>query len=422
MIYQEDVIKVAHHIAGLSLEEADLLRRAMSGKMRSHHAMQRIVDNFFSSAKEKDLTDYQAKELWRQIESFAGYSFCKAHSASFALLSYQVAFLKAHYQAEFMASVLNNGGGFYSAAVYIQESKRFCLKIELPSVNESEKEYVGKRKAIRIGLKAIKNLSYNAIDRIIEERKRNGKYISLADFLVRTKLAYEETAMLIKCGAMGCFRQTRPTLMRLLDVYLHRRKIIDESYNDLFMNETFKLENEVKTDENYSLAGICKEEYEAFGYMVTRHPLYFFKEWIEQPGIVLAKDMYRNRGRRVKMIGWYMTSKRIKTKKGDIMKFLSLEDLTGTFEAVIFPNVYYHVAELTLSMGPYLVTGRIDENDSTNIVTEDLKVLSSQTVLASLEKDSVEHNYYGDKEKVTEEDFELAKALNKEKLGTAYAG
>ncbi len=422
MIYQEDVIKVAHHIAGLSLEEADLLRRAMSGKMRSHHAMQRIVDNFFSSAKEKGLTDYQAKELWRQIESFAGYSFCKAHSASFALLSYQVAFLKAHYPAEFMASVLNNGGGFYSAAVYVQEAKRLGLKIKLPSVNESEKEYVGKGRAIRIGLKAIKNLSYNAINRIIEERKHNGKYISLADFLVRTKLAYEETALLIKCGAMGCFRQTRPTLMRLLDVYLHRRKIIEESYNDLFMNETFKLENEVKTDENYSLAGICKEEYEAFGYMVTRHPLYFFKEWIEQPGIVLAKDMYRNRGRRVKMIGWYMTSKRIKTKKGDIMKFLSLEDLTGTFEAVIFPNVYYHVAELTLSMGPYLVTGRIDENDSTNIVTEDLKVLSSQTVLASLEKDSVEHNYYGDEEKVTEQDFELAKTLNKEKLRTAYAG
>jgi len=169
MIYQEDVIKVAHHIAGLSLEEADLLRRAMSGKMRSHHAMQRIVDNFFSSAKAKGLTDYQTKELWRQIESFAGYSFCKAHSASFALLSYQVAFLKAHYPAEFMASVLNNGGGFYSAAVYIQESKRFGLKIKLPSINVSGKEYVGKERTIRIGLKAIKNLSYSAIEKILEE-------------------------------------------------------------------------------------------------------------------------------------------------------------------------------------------------------------------------------------------------------------
>jgi DNA polymerase III alpha subunit len=430
MIYQEDVIKVAHHIAGLSLEDADLLRRAMSGKMRSHHAMQRIVDKFFVSCKEKGLTEFQSKELWRQIESFAGYSFCKAHSASFALLSYQVAFLKAHYPAEFMASVLNNGGGFYSAAVYIEESKRLGLKIELPSVNESEKEYAGKGRTIRIGLKAIKNLSYCAIEKIVEERKRNGKYVSLADFLVRTKLGYEETALFIKCGAMGCFRQTRPTLMRLLDIYINRRKLMEESYNDLFLRETFALEEEVKTDMNYTLAGICKEEYESFGYMVTRHPLHFFwesipseKKWIDQKGIVLAKDMERNKGRRVKMVGWYMTSKRIKTKQGEIMKFLSLEDLTGTFEAVIFPKVYYRVAELTLSMGPYLVTGRVDLNDHTNLVVEDLKVLSSSSALqSSLQKDSVEHNYYGDEEKITEEDFALAKALDHKKLKVAYAG
>lgn len=422
MIYQEDVIKVAHHIAGLSLEDADLLRRAMSGKMRSHQAMQRIVDKFFISCKEKGLTDYQSKELWRQIESFAGYSFCKAHSASFALLSYQVAFLKAHYPAEFMASVLNNGGGFYSPAVYVEESKRLGLKIELPSVNESEKEYAGKGRTIRVGLKAIKNLSYNAIEKIVVERKHNGNYVSLADFLVRTKLGCEETALLIKCGAMGCFKQTRPTLLRLLDIYIHRRKIIEESYNDLFLSETFALEEEVKTDLNYSLAGICKEEYEAFGYMVTRHPLYFFKEWIEQKGIVSAKDMLQNKGRKVKMIGWYMTSKRIKTKSGEIMKFLSLEDLTGTFEAVIFPKVYYRVAELTLSLGPYLVTGRVDTNDHTNLVVDNLKVLSSTVLQSSLMKDSVEHNYYGDEEKITEEDFALAKALDHKKLKIAYVG
>jgi DNA polymerase III alpha subunit len=104
------------------------------------------------------------------------------------------------------------------------------------------------------------------------------------------------------------------------------------------------------------------------------------------------------------------------------MKFLSLEDLTGTFEAVIFPDVYYRVAELTISIGPYLVTGRIDVSDPTNIVTENVEVLSSMEVLASLQKDSVEHNYYGDEEKVTEEDFELAKALDQKKLKVAYAG
>ena len=422
MIYQEDVIKVAHHIAGLTLEEADLLRRAMSGKMRSHKAMEQITNKFFLSSKDKGLTDEQAKELWRQIESFAGYSFCKAHSASFALLSFQVAFLKAHYPAEFMASVLSNGGGFYSAAVYIQESKRIGLEVKLPCINKSEYEYTGAGKVLRVGLMAIKNLSRNSIEKIIKEREENGKYVSLADFLIRTRLGYEETALLIKCGAMHCFKITRPTLLRLLDIYIHHRKILNENYNDLFINDTFALERDIATDVNYSAEEICRNEYESFGYMVTRHPLNFFSEWLNDARIVKAKDMNKNRGKNARMIGWYMTSKRIRTKKGEIMKFLSLEDLTGTFEAVIFPKVYYRVAELTMSMGPYLVEGRIDENDSTNIVVENLRVLTSLKVKAQEMKDSVDHNYYGDKEKISEEEFEIVNSLGKEKLLRAYAG
>jgi len=422
MIYQEDVIKVAHHIAGLTLEEADLLRRAMSGKMRSHKAMEQITNKFFLSSKDKGLTEEQAKELWRQIESFAGYSFCKAHSASFALLSFQVAFLKAHYPAEFMASVLSNGGGFYSAAVYIQESKRIGLEVKLPCINKSEYEYTGAGKVLRVGLMAIKNLSRNSIEKIIKEREENGKYVSLADFLIRTRLGYEETALLIKCGAMHCFKITRPTLLRLLDIYIHHRKILNENYNDLFINDTFALERDIATDVNYSAEEICRNEYESFGYMVTSHPLNFFSEWLNDARIVKAKDMNKNRGKNARMIGWYMTSKRIRTKKGEIMKFLSLEDLTGTFEAVIFPKVYYRVAELTMSMGPYLVEGRIDENDSTNIVVENLRVLTSLKVKAQEMKDSVDHNYYGEKEKISEEEFEIVNSLGKEKLLRAYAG
>jgi len=422
MIYQEDVIKIAHHIAGLTLEEADLLRRAMSGKMRSHKAMEQITNKFFISSQNNGLTDEQAKELWRQIESFAGYSFCKAHSASFAQLSFQVAFLKAHYPAEFMASVLSNGGGFYSPTVYVQESKRIGLNVKLPCINKSEYEYTGDGKELRIGLMAIKNLSRNSIEKLIAERKENGKYVSLADFLIRTKLCYEETALLIKCGAMHCFKITRPTLLRLLDIYIHHRKILNENYNDLFMNDTFKLEREVITDMNYSAEEICRNEYDAFGYMVTRHPLNFFSDWMNDTCIIMAKDMEKNRGKRVRMIGWYMTSKRIRTKKGGIMKFLSLEDLTGTFEAVIFPKVYYRVAELTMSMGPYLVEGRIDANDSTNIVVENLQVLTSLKIRADEMKDSVDHNYYGDKEKISEEEFDIVNSLGKEKLLRAYAG
>ena len=242
MVYQEDVIKVAHHIVGLTLEEADLLRRAMSGKMRSHKAMQLIVDKFFACCKEKGYADSVAQNLWKQIESFAGYAFCKAHSASFALLSFQVAYLKAHYPAEFMAAVLSNGGGYYSTAVYISESIRLGLKVRLPSVNESIYEYKGRGTEIIIGFMAVKNFEKSSAEAIIKERETHNRFVSLADFLVRTKLGYEQTETLIKCGAMDCFNQTRPTLLRLLDIYFNHRKLLDESANDLFLNESIKLE------------------------------------------------------------------------------------------------------------------------------------------------------------------------------------
>ncbi len=128
------------------------------------------------------------------------------------------------------------------------------------------------------------------------------------------------------------------------------------------------------------------------------------------------------KGKRVKMIGWYMTSKRIKTRKGDVMKFLSLEDLTGTFEAVIFPKTYNLYAELTMSMGPYRIEGRIDTEDPGNIVVEKLEVLSSVAIKESVQKDSVENKYYGDVEKISEEEFMIVKSLGKEKLRAAYTG
>jgi DNA polymerase III subunit alpha len=422
MIYQEDVIKVAHKIAGLTMEEADLLRRAMSGKMRSHKAMQQITNRFFESCEMKGLNSSQSKELWRQIESFAGYSFCKAHSASFALLSYQVAFLKSYYPAEFMAGVLSNGGGFYSAAVYVQETKRRGVKVLLPCINRSEYEYTGKKSEMRIGLMAIRNLSLNSIHKIVDERKKHGEYVSLADFLVRTGIGYEETSILIKCGALGCLRQTRPELLRLLDIYINKRKMLDERYNDLFMHETFALEQQIKTVQNFPLEEICRMEYETFNYMVTRHPLHFYKDLFDDSSVIKANEMVKYKGKYVTMIGWYMTSKRIRTKKGDIMKFLSLEDLYGTFEAVIFPKVYYEYAELTMSMGPYIVEGIVDKNDPANLVVRKMSLVSSLKVLRDTAKDSVDNKYYGDIEKVYEEEFMMLKDVNKEKLRLAYAG
>jgi len=421
MIYQEDVIKVAHHVAGLTLEEADVLRRAMSGKMRSHKAMQLITDRFFESCKTKGIPYEITKELWRQIESFAGYSFCKAHSASFALLSYQVAFLKAHFPAEFMACVLNNGGGFYASAVYIQEAKRFGIKILLPCINESEYEYKGRDKEIRIGLMAIKHLSSSSIKTIIEQRKKYGRYVSLADFIVRTKLGPKETQLLIKCGAMDCFGKTRCTLLRLADVYYNKFKMLQEGYNDLFMNESFELEKAVVTDKDFSIEEKCIAEYEAFDYMVTKHPLEFFTEYDEELNLLHSDEMEKYKGKKVKMIGWYMSSKRIRTKKGDIMKFLSLEDLHGTYEAVIFPRTYNKFAEKTLSMGPYIVEGRIDTDNSNNIIVENLEILANEKVKLESYNDSAEKYYVPDDEGLSVEDIYTSISLNVEKLRMAYA-
>jgi len=421
MVYQEDVIKVAHHIVGLSLEEADLLRRAMSGKMRSHKAMQLIENKFFSCCKEKGYSDYVSQKLWKQIESFAGYAFCKAHSASFALLSFQVAYLKAHYPAQFMAAVLTNQGGYYSAAVYVSESQRLGLKIHLPSINESFYEYKGSGKELRIGLMAIKNLETDSIEKIIKEREANGKYVSLADFLVRTKLGYERTESLIKCGAMDCLNQTRPTLLRLLDVYFNHRKLLDESANDLFGNESIKLEIEVVTEKEFGIDEKCLCEYETFGYMISQHPLQFFANQINSAEVTNSADLAKHHNKHIKMVGWYMASKRIKTSKGDIMKFLSLEDLSGTFEAVIFPEAYKKFAELTLSMGPYLIEGKADALSGNNIIVEKLTVLTSAEAQSITQKDRTSTDFFGDVEKEANEDeIYLVSSLDKEKLVQAY--
>jgi DNA polymerase III alpha subunit len=418
MIYQEDVIRVVHEITGMSLVESDLLRRAMSGKMRSREAMQQISNNFFKTCKEEGLQGYLVQELWRQVETFAGYSFCKAHSASFAQLSYQVAFLKAHYPAEFMAGVLSNGGGFYSAAVYIEEAKRMGLKIQLPCINRSEYEYSGCEDTIRVGLMAIKNLSLNTIDRIVEERKKRGKYKNLRDFLIRSNTGFEESSTLIRCGAMDDLKRTRPSLLRQLDLYFFRKKVLAERENDLFIDELNYDEVDLPVD--FPIEVKSQYEFEIFGYMVGRHPLFFFSNLTSAPSVISAADMHKYKGRNVKMVGWFMASKRIRTKKGEIMKFLSLEDLTGTFEAVIFPKLYAEVATKTSTLGPYIIEGRVDSQDENNLIVSKLNVVVSAEVLAREQKDSADYVYAGEREPpVTTE--EVMKSLQKEKLFFAYA-
>ena len=213
MIYQEDVLRVAHALAGMSLGQADTLRRSMSGKLRSPDAMAQVRDGFIAGCLAGGVGREIAAEIWRQIESFAGYAFCKAHSASYALLSLQVAYLKAHHPAEFMAAVISNQGGFYAAAAYVAESRRMGLHVLLPDVNRSERAYVGRGREIRMGLMAFAGLAEAAIENLLAARRGGGPFTNLSDLLSRSGLGRAELELLVRGGACDGFELTRPELL-----------------------------------------------------------------------------------------------------------------------------------------------------------------------------------------------------------------
>lgn len=265
MVYQEDVLRVAHELGGLTLGEADLLRRAMSGKGRSREAMARLETKFFDSCRRRGFSEALAGELWRQIASFAQYAFCKGHSAAFAVLSFQMTWLKAHYPAEFLAGVLANRGGFYSTAAYVSEARRLGIVVSGPCVNASRLDWWGRtarrpgeapwwrrrdagddhgrrgttakgedeavqakggeetRKAkaadagptgwIRAGLLAIAGLSPGLLERLLHRREHEGPFASLRDLLERTHPQPEEARRLILSGACDVFGRPRASLM-----------------------------------------------------------------------------------------------------------------------------------------------------------------------------------------------------------------
>jgi DNA-directed DNA polymerase III PolC len=360
MVYQEDVIKVAHHLAGMSLGEADLLRRAMSGKLRSEEAMTRLRDSFVVACRRQGVRKEVAQEIWRQIKSFAGYAFCKAHSASYAILSFQVAYLKAHHPAEFMAAVLSNGGGFYGAGAYIQEARRLGLKILLPDINKSAYEYTGSDGAVRIGLMQVKGLSLASVESILKAREE-GYFTSLSDLMGRTQVGFKELHTLIRCGALDCFELSRPELLWRLEVLGKGPGTSRKAKNSHQVRRD--LTHIVPRIPEYSLHQRCLIELETFGFMATRHPLQLLVPQPGPEGVITAAQMGEHVGHEVRMIGWLISAKRITSRKsGQPMKFMSMEDLSGTFEVTLFPNVYRQYAPLSLGHGPYLVTGRVEES------------------------------------------------------------
>ena len=353
MVYQEDVLKVCHHFAGLDLADADTLRRAMSGKYRSKQEMRRIVEKFFSNCREKGYSDELTKEVWRQIESFAGYSFSKAHSASYAVESFQSLYLKAHFPLEFMVAVINNFGGFYRTWVYVHEAKRYGAAVQPPCINKSTYKTTIYGSEIYLGFIHIMSLENNLASSIEENRKAGGPFADLNDFVNRVNPGLEQVILLIRSGAFRFTGKTKAVLLWEAHMMINKSK--PESMRPLFSSpvKDFSLPNleQNKLDDAY-------DEIELFSFPVSM-------SWFDMletsfRGEITAREMINNIGKKVRMVGHLVTIKYIKTIKKEWMNFGCFIDAEGSFfDTTHFPQSLKDYP--FKGAGTYLILGKVVE-------------------------------------------------------------
>lgn len=372
MVYQEDVLKICHHFAGLDLADADVLRRLMSGKKRNKAELDRIIKKFFQNCNDRGYADDISKEVWRQIESFAGYSFSKAHSASYAVESFQSLYLKAHYPLEFMVAVINNFGGFYHTWVYFFEVRQQGANIELPCVNECDYNTSISGIDVYVGFIHISTLENRIAKEIPLERKGNGLYSGLENFIDRVNIGLEQIILLIRIGAFRFTGKTKAQLLWEAHLYLRKNKS-NPAYNSLFHTPArqFRLPKL-----EYLLIEDAYDEIELLGFPVSM--TYFDMLKTDFRGEVFSRDLINNIGKKVRMIGLLVTIKFVKTVKREIMHFAAFLDADGEFfDTVHFPDSLRKYP--FKGRGVYLIYGEItQEFDFPNITVEKMAKLAIQ--------------------------------------------
>jgi len=333
MVYQEDVIKICHHFAGLDLADADVLRRAMSGKYRSRKEFDRIAGRFFDNCTHRGYPEQLTREVWRQISSFAGYSFSKAHSASFAVESFQSLYLKAHYPLEFMTAVINNFGGYYRTWVYFNEARRWGGIIHLPCVNRSEYKTSITGKDIFIGFIHIQDLEQQTAEMITAEKELHGPFTGLADFLERVPVGLEQVIILIRINAFRFTGKSKKELLWDAHLVLGNRKKRDP-IRELFpvQKREFRLPELEQTALENSY-----DELEILGFAVTIPAFELLQTSFR--GEILSRQMMGHLGKKVRMLGNLVTIKHVRTKQKQWMNFGTFLDVEGEFfDVVNFPD------------------------------------------------------------------------------------
>ncbi|NBA88689.1 DNA polymerase III subunit alpha [Emticicia sp. CRIBPO] len=335
MIYQEDVIKVAHHFAGFDLEEADMLRRAMSGKYRTRINFSTLIEKWYTKSKALGREDAVISEVWRQIESFSGFSFSKAHSASYAVESYQSLFLKAHYPLEFMVAVINNFGGFYYAEMYIHEARRYGAVIEAPEVNQSRHLTRIEGITIWLGWTHVEGLERRVISKI-EHCRDERPFYDFEDFADRVDPGLEQLIILVRIGAFRGINECKKELLWRANMHYHRQSKAYKGVPSLFGSNSGKRQAlalpAFTTDD-------LEEEYDQMEYL--GFPLSSaFRMIAERPlSKTSVADLAGLHGKIVEIYGYMVITKSIRTKSNKHMAFGYFIDHKGEyFDTTHFPQ------------------------------------------------------------------------------------
>ena len=376
IVYQEQVLKIANEIAGLSYGEADILRRAMT-KSRNKNELKSINKKFKDGAIKNGLDEKEAKNIWNLLCNFVGYGFNKAHSATYGLIAYQSAYLKNYYPVEFMTAVLNNFGGFYSRAEYIEECRRMGLKIVPPDVNKAEIEFTSSANEIITGLSAVSELTCKSMNKIVSERKK-GKFTELYDLIDRCSLGEKEINNLIRCGAVRSIEKSEPNLIIKAKVYFRNKK----------KREVTRILTDNLNLSPYDFVQRIVNEIEILSFAVSGHPLSIFPEIETDPTITFSNELEKKSGNKVKVAGWIVTGRKAYTKNGEFMKFITIEDKKGVMECVLFPMVYQEYGALLKSVGPFIIIGKVQSRipGEANIIVEKIKKLNSKLGKENIEK------------------------------------
>ena len=384
ILYQEQVMQIVQTLAGFTLGQADLLRRAMSKKKAEILLAQK--ENFLQGCELNGVEKSLAEKIFELLSHFADYGFNKSHSVAYGLLAWQTAYLKAHYPAEYMAAMMSGTPDADKVASYIELSRRMGIKVLAPDINFSEGHFTVERGAIRFGLSAIKTVGDTSVTNILNERAF-GKFKSLTDFCGRLDVKAvprRSLEKLIKCGAFDSLDRRRTALLMSLDSVMmagvKRQQERKSGAINLFgADELHETNAELPDVKERSPKEILAWEKETLGFYVSGHPLETFRDKLSV--LKSSKVLSQFVGKRVKVGGIITEVRQITTKKGDSMAFFTLEDFDGIINVTLFPNVFYQNSNVAQVEEVVVVEGRVDSsNDTINVVAD--KVTAAETYIA----------------------------------------